>query len=164
MASTEKRDFSNAAYPPPGQPQGYPPQQYGVGPPPQGGPIPPPAYVTQPGYVGGPVIVTTQPVRETGTPPDTTCSLIVSILSIFFCLGAWPFAIAAIVFNRKAKGQVDLGQYTTAQRTLRTCFIFIAVTVILGIIAWIIFGIRLKAALDYIDRSRNSYNNNRYYG
>ncbi|KAL8599601.1 hypothetical protein ACOMHN_024499 [Nucella lapillus] len=104
-------------------------------------------YVTQPQYnqYGSPVIMTTQPVREAGPPPDTTCSLVVSILAIFFCLGAWPFAVVAVIFNRKAKTQVDMGQYTLAKGALRTCIIFIAVTVVLGIIAWIIFAIRVNA-------------------
>ncbi|KAL8599600.1 hypothetical protein ACOMHN_024498 [Nucella lapillus] len=187
MANQGKSGFSNAAMDPP---QGYAPPQYGGSPmtQPQGGAYPPPyvthpqgtgnvtspyvmqpqgtgnvtsPYVTQPQY-GSPVIMTTQPVREAGPPPDTTCSLIVSILAIFLCLGAWPFAVVAIIFNRKAKGNVDMGQYTMAKGVLRTCFIFIAVTVVLGIVAWVIFGIRLKAALDAIDDLEAG--RNRYYG
>lgn len=167
MATSEKSGFSNVA-----MEQGYDPNKYGMNPPAQYGGENPPPYVVQPQHgaqslppitpynpYGAPtMIVTAQPLRETGTPPSTSGSLIVSILCIFFCLGAWPFAVVAIVFNRKAKGQVDLGQYTAAKSSLRTCLIFIGVTVFLGIIAWVIFAIRLKATLDYID------NHNRYYG
>jgi hypothetical protein len=147
---------------------GPPPQQYGAYPPPQGGTKGP--YVTnQPQYghtsssgvivhsAYNPQIVVAQPQRETGEAPDTACSLIFAILSIFFCVGGWPFAVVSIIFNRKAKGQVAMGQYTTARGSLRTAGIFIGVAVLFGIIGWVIFGLRLKVALDALDDDNYYY-------
>ncbi|KAK7114659.1 uncharacterized protein [Littorina saxatilis] len=175
MADTGKNGIDNMAmtgdYPSQPQPQGYgmtsDPYAYSQ---PQG-PNPPP-YVTQPQYggpyapppnvgpYGAPVIVTTQPIRESGTPPETGCSLVVSILSIFFCLGAWPFAVVAIVFNRKAHGLVQQGQYTTARGALRTMYIFLVITFVLGIIVWVITGMRIKYTIDAYNAAKRT---NRYY-
>ena len=40
---------------------------------------------------------------------------------------------------------------------MRTCFTFIAVTVVLGTIGWIIFGVRLNAALDVSNIDDDNY-------
>ncbi|KAK7499022.1 hypothetical protein BaRGS_00009831 [Batillaria attramentaria] len=168
----------------PGYGQGYPPQldaqgyskQDGQGysqgypqatayPQPGAQQMPPGAYYAQPGQHQNVVVtaipgtVMAQPyVRETTPPPETACGLVISILVLIFC--AWPCGIGAIIYNRKAKTFVDMGQHTAARGALKTMYIFIAISILTGIITWVIIGLRIKATVDAI----NEINDNRYYG
>ncbi|XP_025115982.1 proline rich transmembrane protein 1B-like [Pomacea canaliculata] len=112
---------------------------------------PAPMQYTQPGTFSS--IVVAPPVRENTPPPRTKTSFIISILALIFCVGAWPCGVTAIICNRRAKSQVELGQHTLARSSLRTAAIFIICTVVFGIIAWVIFGVQLWNVLRIIKDS-----------
>lgn len=135
----------------------------------------PPAF-RQPGY-GYPqpatssshtnVIVTTgpsflvAPVREEGPPPDTTCGLVMSILVTFFC--GWPCGIGAIVANRRARAHVEAGQYANARSALSTMWIWVVISIMFGIGAWVYVGFRIKWSLDEAEKlNQLKYNNYNY--
>nr|KAG5708057.1 hypothetical protein BaRGS_025195 [Batillaria attramentaria] len=110
---------------------------------------------------GQPGIIAVAPMRENTPPPDTACGLVLSILVLIIC--AWPCGIGAIVANRRAKSLVDVGQHTQARSALTTMWVWICVSILFGIGAWIYIGFRIKAAMDVEKNFEHSGYDDTYY-
>ncbi|PVD20997.1 hypothetical protein C0Q70_19161 [Pomacea canaliculata] len=74
--------------------------------------------------------------RESSPVASTTFAFLVGLLTTVVC--AWPCGIIAVIAAKRARDSVAIGDFTRARRLVQNALIYSALSLIFGLIMWLV--------------------------